>query len=74
MLTSNQLSSVVPTKRIKQCEFKGCNKTATDLIIKKHGCPEHCELMKKRGNENKKALYAKNKACKRMKVDFDIKD
>ena len=51
------LCSVVKKKRIKCCEFKGCNKTAADCLIKNHGCPEHSELMGKRGNENKKALY-----------------
>ena len=66
------LSSVVQKKRIKRCEFKGCGKTATDCIIKNHGCPEHCEIMKNRGNENKKIWNAKNNAFKRMKVDFEI--
>ena len=66
------LPSVVQKKRIKRCEFKGCGKTEADCIIKNHGCPEHMEIMKNRGKDNKKALYAKNKACKRMKVDFDI--
>ena len=66
------ISSVVQKKRIKRCEFKGCRKTETDCVIKNHGCPEHCEIMKNRGNENKKSWIAKNNAFKRMKVDFEI--
>ena len=66
------LTNVVQKKRIKRCEFKGCGKTEIDCVIKNHGCPEHCEIMKHRGNENKKALNAKNKACKRMKFDFEV--
>ena len=63
---------VVATKRIKRCEFKGCTKTVHDCKIQNHSCPEHHDLMKKRGNDNRRALNAKHRALKRKVFDFNV--
>ena len=35
-----------PKKRLKRCEYKGCEKTSNECNIINHGCPDHHEYLK----------------------------